>query len=52
MQWDGDGSKPIKLINLDKADFQKRFDVVMEYSRNHFGGERTAGAQWPELDGA
>lgn len=48
-EWTGAGNRPINLINLDKSDFIKRFEVVLEYPLDHFG-ERTAGAQWSAFD--
>ena len=44
IDWDGSGDTRIKLVKLDKSDFQKHYDIVFEYPRNLFGGERTAGA--------
>ncbi len=44
-EWDCSGNTRIKLVNLDKSDFSARFDIILEYPPNLFGGERTAGAQ-------
>lgn len=43
-EWDGSGNARIKLINLDKADFTKPFEIVLEYPPELFGGDRTVGA--------
>ena len=50
-EWTGAGNRPIILTNLDKSDFIKRFEVVLEYPLDQFG-ERTAGAQRSEFDTA
>jgi hypothetical protein len=49
-EWTGAGNRPIKLINLDKEDFKKRFEIVPEIPRDLFG-ERTAGAPRSEMTG-
>ena len=48
-EWTGAANRPIKLMNLDKSDFTKHFEVVPGYPRDLFG-ERTAGAQGSEFD--
>ena len=48
-KWTGARNRPINLTNLDKSDFIKRFEVVLEYPLDQFG-ERTAGAQRSEVD--
>ena len=50
-EWTGAANRPIKLMNLDKANFKKRFEVVPGYKRDLFG-ERTAGAQGSGYDRA
>ena len=45
-EWDGSGDTRITLVNLDKSDFIKPFDIILEYPPEVFGGERAAGAQW------
>jgi hypothetical protein len=50
IEWDGSAGTRIKLLNMDKSDFVKRFDTILEYPPELFGGQRAAGAQVSNTD--